>query len=152
MRNLKYIFFAGLVLAVLVWFTAAAVGAGRTLSKKIAPDVPAETLGALVAKSTIYLTGDGDKDVLLVADPFCPNTRKAYNILLSRLEYIRTVRVVLVSRFSEKGSDLVAAFVIRMHSAGEGGAALETALKLNVPQESNRDAARQRALELLRRL
>jgi hypothetical protein len=150
MRSLKYILLAGLTLAVVIWFTAGEAEAAQTLSKEIAPDVSAETLEAFVSHADVYLTGSGDKEVLLVADPFCPYSRKTYNLLLRRLEYIRMVRVLLVCRFPETGSDVAAAFVMRMHAAGKGGSALETALKLEIPHEGGRDTARQRVLELLK--
>jgi hypothetical protein len=133
-----------------IWFTTGEAEAAQTLSKEIAPDVPAETLEALVSHAGEYLTGSGEKEVLLVADPFCPYTRKTYTLLLRRLEYIRMVRVFLVCRFPKTGSDVAAAFVMRMHAAGKGGSALEAALKLEIPHESDRDSVRQRVLELLK--
>ena len=150
MRNLKKIFFIGLSLAAIIWFTGADPAAGPTLSRKIAPDVPVETFEALVARAKVYLTGAKGKEVLLVADPFCPNSRKAYRLLQNRLEYIHTLKVLLVCRYPERGSDVASAAVMRMYSAGKGETALNTAFKVDPPQGSNRNVARQQALERLK--
>ncbi|HUU40736.1 MAG TPA: hypothetical protein VMW42_07340 [Desulfatiglandales bacterium] len=151
MKGFKCVFLTVLILALMVWVSAYEVSARQALSKKIAPDVPAEISETLAANADVYLTGGGGKEVLFIADPFCPNSRKTYSLLLSRLEYIRTVKVVLVCSLPHTGSDVLAALVMRMHSAGKGQLALETTFKLEVPQTSDRDAARQMALELFKR-
>ena len=115
------------LLIFLILFRGDGVFAARTLPKDIAPDVPAETSTLLDAHSAVYLEGTGKRDVLLIADTFCENSRKTYGLLKENMKYIRRLKVVLVSRYPMLGSDLVAAHVMRMHAQGKGGSALEQA-------------------------
>jgi protein-disulfide isomerase len=148
MKSVKYISFIGLMIALLICNSANPVSARRTLPKEIAPDVPAKIFQILSNHSDIYLRGSGKKEVLLIADPYCPNSRKTYSLLLQRMEYIDTVKVLLVCSLPHTGSDVVSAVVMRLHSAGKGESALDIAFKLEIPQENDRDAARQKALEI----
>lgn len=123
--------------------------AGRTLSKDIAPDVPAKTLRLIEQQSAIYYDGSGKKDVVFIADPFCVNSRKTYRVIKKNIQYIQTIKMLWVSRYSQLGSDIIAAHVIRSHSLGTGNSAMEAAFNLEIPQESG-FKARRRTIDLVK--
>jgi len=131
------------IATMLILFLGHQAFAGKTLSKDIAPDVPVETLQTLNQASAVYYEGSGKKDVILIADVFCENSRKAYGLMKKNLQYIRSISVLWVSRYSQLGSDIVAAHVMRMHSLGKGLTALEAAFDFEVPQEAGFKGRRQ---------
>ncbi len=126
----------------------AAVDAGA-LSKEIAPDVSPGILEKLLPNAKVYITGKGSKEVLFLADPFCENSRKTYQLLRTRLGQIRTVKVLWVSAFPQKGSEVAAAVAMKMQATGKGESALKTVFELNIPPSAKLDKARQNALIIL---
>lgn len=147
MKYFKYIIFIFLLFTLLIFVPGSQALAGRTLSKDIAPDVPAETYDLLNNHAGLYFEGSGKKDILLIADTFCENSRKTYRLLKNNLKYIRSIKVLLVSRYPGLGSDIVASHVMRMHSLGKGEFALDSAFNFEVPEKEG-SKARKRALDL----
>lgn len=119
------------------------------LSKEIAPDVSPEILEKLLPDAEVYMTGSGSKEVLLLADPFCENSRKTYRLLQTRLEQIRTLRILWVSAFPEKGSEIVAAAAMKMQASGKGESALKTVFNLDIPPSAKIGRAREDALVIV---
>jgi hypothetical protein len=148
-KYLKTIILVAIILTVVIVLVESGSRSAPKLSEENAPYVLPETFEAFADRSGIYVIGSGQKDVLLVVDVFCSYSRKTYNLLMNRLEYIKRIRILLVSRFPENGSDVTAAFVMRMHALGEGRETLESAFKLEIPNEENQTAAQQKALDVL---
>lgn len=139
----------GLML-VFAFFTSVQVCRGESrVPREIAPDVPSSVLLALSERADLYFTGGGNKGVLVVTDVFCPYSRKAHDLLMRRMKYIGQIKVLLVTRFPDWGSDLVAAFVEEMHALGKGANALESAYNLEVPRVNNRAQTRRILLKKL---
>lgn len=123
--------------------------AARSLSKELAPDVTPEILAKVLRDAKVYIAGKGSKDVVLLADPFCENSRKTYRELQTHRERIRTVRILWVSVFPNKGSDVAAAFAMRMQASGKGESALKAVFDLDIPPSAPEvDKAREKALVL----
>jgi hypothetical protein len=146
MKAAKITFFLLAVFWAAMGFPTDEATAARPLSKELAPDVPPEVLHALLADAKVYLTGTGTKEVLILADPFCENSRKTYRQLQGHLEQIRTVRILWVSAFPQKGSDVAAAAAMKMLALGKGEYALKEAFAMDVPPASGIAAARKKAL------
>jgi hypothetical protein len=125
-----------------------AVDAGA-LSREIAPDVPPEILEKLLPDAKVYLTGRGSKEVLLLADPFCENSRKTYRQLLTHPEQIRTLRILWVSAFPQMGSEVAAAAAMKMQASGKGESALKTVFALDIPPSAKGEEARKNALVMM---
>jgi hypothetical protein len=123
--------------------------AARSLSKELAPDVPPGILEKLLREARIYITASGSKDVLLLADPFCENSRKTYLQLQAHLEQIRTIRILWVSVFPQKGSEVAAAVAMKMQASGKGESALKAVFELDIPPFAEINKARENALILL---
>ena len=119
------------------------------LSKEIAPDVPAEILERLLPDAKVYMTGSGSKEVLLLADPFCENSRNTYRLLQTRLEQIRNVKILWVSRYPQRGSDVAAAAAMKMKALGKGESALKTVFNLDIPPSAKIEKARMNALVIV---
>jgi hypothetical protein len=115
------------------------------LSKEVAPDVPPQILEKLLQDAKVYMGGRGTKEVLLLADPYCENSRKTYRQLLEHLEQIGTLRILWVSAFPTKGSEVVAAAAMKMQSSGRGEAALKTVFDMDIPPSTEIDKARKNA-------
>ena len=147
MKHTKIIIIIVLLLALLIFVPGDKALAGRTLSKEMAPEVPAETNDLLNHHAAVYFEGSGKKDLLLIADTFCENSRKTYGLLKNNMKYIRSFKVLLVSRFPRLGSDIVAAHVMRMHSFGKGEFALDSAFNFEIPEKGG-SKARKRASDL----
>jgi hypothetical protein len=134
---------AALLPAVVLIMGGASVAA--TLSKEIAPDVPPEIQEKLLPDANVYLIGTGSKDVLLLADPFCENSRKIVQQLRDSREKIRTLRILWVSAYPQKGSEVVAAVAIKMLASGKGESAL-TVFDLDIPPSADIQTAQENAL------
>jgi hypothetical protein len=135
------------LLLVITVIMGEAIAAG-SLSKELAPDVPPEILEKLLRDAKVYIEGRGSKDVLFLADPFCENSRKTYRQLQTHLEQIRTVRILWVSAFPQKGSEVAAAVAMRMQASGKGESALKAVFEWDIPPSSELNKARENALIL----
>ena len=143
-KTLLYV--PAVLVLVLGFLTGASLGAG-TLSKEIAPDVPPEILEKLLPDAKVYLTGTGSKEVLLLADPFCENSRKIYRQLLqNHREQIKTLMILWVSVYPQKGSEVAAAVAMKMQASGNGEAALAAVFDLDIPPSAKIRMARENAL------
>lgn len=120
-----------------------------SLSREIAPDVPAAVLEKLLPEAKIYLTGEGFKDVLLLADPFCENSRRSYGELQERRKQLRTLKILWISVYPQKGSEVAAAAAMKMEALGKGESALQTVFDLPVPSAAAMDKAQSHALSLV---
>lgn len=147
MKHTKFIMFIVSLLTLLIFVPGDKAFAGRTLSKEIAPEVPAETYALLNHHAAVYFEGSGEKNILLIADTFCENSRKTYRLLKNNMKYIRSIKVLLVSRYPRLGSDIVAAHVMRMHSFGKGEFGLDSAFNFEIPEKGG-SKARKQALDL----
>lgn len=119
------------------------------LSREIAPDAPAEIVEKLLPDAKVYMTGNGTKELLLLADSFCENSRKTYRELKNHRGRIKAVRILWVSAFPERGSETAAAFAMKMQALGKGESALEAVFNLAVPPPARIEKARKGALVLL---
>jgi hypothetical protein len=140
-----------IVMAVLLLAMGVPTGEGmaaKALSKEIAPDVPSDVLHALLTDAKVYLAGRGTKEVLILADPFCENSRNTYRQLQSHLDQIRTVRILWVSAFPQKGSEVAAAVAMKLQASGKGEYALKAVFGMDMPQPSEIGAARAKALAI----
>ena len=81
MKHFKFIMLIVLLLTLLIFVPGSKALAGRTLSKEIAPDVPTKTFDLLNNNAAVYFEGSGKKDILLIADTYCVNSRKTYRLL-----------------------------------------------------------------------
>lgn len=133
-----------------VFFVMGHAGDAMALSREIAPDVPSGIVEKLLPHARVYMTGTGSKEVLLLADPFCENSRKVYRLLLTRLEQIRTVNILWVSVYPQKGSEVAAAVAMRMQAAGKGDSALTKVFELTVPPPAELEKSRENAMAMLR--
>jgi hypothetical protein len=131
------------------FFTGGAREAAGALSKEIAPDIPPAIFAKLLAEAKVYVTGKGSKEELLLADPFCENSRNAYRVLLTRLEQIRTVKILWVSAFPQNGSEIAAAVAMKMQASGKGDSALKTVFELPIPPSAKIAEARENALVIV---
>jgi hypothetical protein len=122
--------------------------AASSLSKEPAPDVPPKILENLLRDAKVYIAGRGSKDVLLLADLFCENSRKTYGQLQTHLEQTRTIRILWVSAFPQKGSEVAAAVAMKMQASGKGESALKAVFELDIPPSSEINKARENALNL----
>ncbi len=120
MKQSNGILLLGLLCAWLFFMPESEAWAARTLSKKIAPDVPAQTFDLIDQHAVVFFKGSGQKDLLLIADVFCVNSRKTHDLLKKNMQYIRLLKVILVARYPQSESDIVASHVLRMHAAGTG--------------------------------
>ena len=125
--------------------------AARTLSKEIAPDVPAQTFNLLDQHAVVFFEGSGQKNLLLIADVFCTKSRKTYDLLKKNMQYIRSLKVLLVARYPESESDIVASHVLRMHAAGKGGPALDSAFNLDITRDGDFKARREALINTFQR-
>lgn len=125
------------------------VADAAALSKEIAPDVAPGVIEKLSPEAKVYITGRGSKEIILIADPFCENSRKTFRVLQGRLEQIGTLKVFWVSAFPEKGSEVAAALAMRMQAAGKGEAALRRVFELDVPDPDEIPKARETVLKIL---
>jgi hypothetical protein len=121
----------------------------QPLSKELAPDVPPEVLEKLLPDAKVYIAGTGVKAVLLIADPFCENSRKTLTQLQTHLEQIRTVRILWVSAFPQKGSEVASAVLMKMQSSGKNESALKAILDMDIPPSMEIQKAREHALVIL---
>ena len=89
--------------------------------------------------------------MLLLADAFCENSRKTYRQLLTHREQYRAVRISLCFRpaFPEKGSEIAAAFALKIQASEKGESALKTVFELDIPTSAKIEMAREKALVLL---
>jgi hypothetical protein len=149
MKIIKLAFCMPVVVLLAIGGIIGNAGEAAGLSKEIAPDAPPEIVEKLLAAATGYLTGTGSKDVLLLADPFCENSRKAYRLLRTRLEQIRTVKILWVSVYPQKGSEVAAAMAMKMQALGKGASALETVFELATPPPAAIQKARENAVAIL---
>jgi hypothetical protein len=122
--------------------------AARSLPKELVPDVPPGMLEKLLSDAKVYIAGSGSKDVLLLADPFCENSRKTYRQLQTHLEQIRTIRILWVSAFPQKGSEVAAAVAMKMQASGKGESALKAVFEWDIAPSSEINKARENTLSL----
>jgi hypothetical protein len=149
MKTLKETLFLPAVFLLAMGFIMGGAMDAGALSKEIAPDVPPGIIEKLLSDAKVYITGRGSKEVLLLADAFCENSRKTYRELLTHREQIRTVRILWVSTFPEKGSEIAAAFAMKMQASGKGESALKTVFELDIPPSAKIEKARENALVIL---
>jgi hypothetical protein len=149
MKTVKNALFLPAVFLLAMGFIMGGARDAGALSKEIAPDISSEILEKLLVDAKVYMTGSGSKEVLLLADAFCENSRKTYRLLQTRLEQIRTVRILWVSAFPEKGSEIAVAFAMKMQASGKGESALKTVFELDIPPSTEIEKARENALVLL---
>jgi len=149
MKTVKNALFLPVVFLLAMGFIMVGAMDAGALSKEIAPDISSEILEKLLVDAKVYMTGSGSKEVLLLADAFCENSRKTYRLLQTRLEQIRTVRILWVSAFPEKGSEIAVAFAMKMQASGKGESALKTVFELDIPPSAEIEKARENALVLL---
>ena len=149
MKSVKIAWFMPVVFLLVMGFIMGESRDAGALSKEIAPDVPPEILEKLLADAKVYIKGSGSKEVLLLADPFCENSRNTYRLLQTRLEQIRTVKILWVSRFPQNGSEVAAAAVMKMQALGKGESALKTVFNLDIPPSAKIEKARQNALVIV---
>ncbi len=102
MKILKSTLFMPIVFLLSMGLMLGGTRDAEALSKEIAPDIPREIVEKLLPDAKVYITGNGPKEVLLLADPFCENSRKTYRLLQTNVEKIRTVRILWVSRYPRK--------------------------------------------------
>jgi hypothetical protein len=148
MRIAKSVLCMPVVFLLAVTFIIGEAIATRSLSKELAPDVPPRMLEKLLRDAKVYIAASGSKDVLLLADPFCENSRNTYRQLQTHLEQIRTVRILWVSAFPQKGSEVAAAVAMKMQASGKGESALKAVFELDIPPSSEINKARENALIL----
>jgi hypothetical protein len=148
MKIAKSVLYITVVFLLAITFIMGEAIAAHSLSKELAPDVPPRILEMLLRDAKAYIEGRGSKGVLLLADPFCENSRKTYRQLLDHLEQIRTLRILWVSAFPQKGSDVAAAFAIKMQASGKGEFALKTVFELDIPPSAEINKARENALTI----
>jgi hypothetical protein len=146
---MKVTFLIPAIFLLMMDFTMADAIAAQALSKEIAPDVPSNILEKLLPDAKIYITGKGSKEVLLLADPFCENSRKTYGQLQTHLEQIRILRILWISVYPQKGSDVVAAVAMKMQASGKGESALKAIFDLDIPTPLEIDNARENALVVM---
>jgi hypothetical protein len=149
MKILKAALFMPAVFLLAMGFIMGEAMEAGALSKEIAPDIPPNIFEQLLRDSKVYMMGKGSKEVLLLADAFCENSRKTYGQLQTHLEQIRTVRILWVSAFPQKGSEIAAAFAMKMQASGRGEAALKTVFGLDIPPSAKIEKAREKALVIL---
>jgi hypothetical protein len=142
----RVLFLSAFVMLLTLCFFVGGVTDAGALSKEIAPDIPRQILDRLLPDSQIYITGKGTKEILLLADPFCENSRKVYRQLQNHLERIRSVRILWVSAFPEKGSEIVAAVAMKLQVSGKGESALDKVFSLEIPPTGKIEKARGNAL------
>ncbi|MBN2538783.1 MAG: hypothetical protein JXB09_01900 [Deltaproteobacteria bacterium] len=151
MKQSNGILLLGLLCAWLFFMPGDGAWAARTLSKEIAPDVPAQTFDLLDQHAVVFFEGSGQKDLILIADVFCVNSRKTHDLLKKNMEYIRSLKVLLVTRYPQLGSDIVAAHVLRMHASGKGGLSLDSAFNLDITRDGDFKARREALIETFQR-
>ncbi|MBE0558055.1 MAG: hypothetical protein IH628_12555, partial [Proteobacteria bacterium] len=149
MKIVKTPLFLPLVFLVAMGFIMGETMEARALSKEIAPDIPPAVLEKLLPDAKVYMTGSGPKEVLLLADSFCENSRNAYRLLQNRLDQIRTVRILWVSAFAEKGSEIAAAAAMKMQASGKGESALKAVFEMPIPPSAEIGNARENALTMV---
>ncbi len=137
-----------LLLLAIGFIMGGAIEAGA-LSKEIAPDISPEILDKLLPDAKVYMTGTGSKDLLLLADPFCENSRRTYRLLQTNLDLIHTLRILWVSVYAQKGSEVLAAAAMKMQALGKGELALKKVFIQDIPPAAAIDTARKNALVIL---
>ncbi|MBU1247399.1 MAG: hypothetical protein KKB70_01770 [Proteobacteria bacterium] len=54
---------------------------------------------------SVLARGEGDKDVLLISDPFCPFSRRAYDILTNEMDVTRTLSIAFLPLHVHPGAE-----------------------------------------------
>ena len=116
-KTLLYV--PAVLVLVLGFLTGASLGAG-TLSKEIAPDVPPEILGKLLPDAQGLPDWARARKQGAAPGTLCENSRKIHRQyrLQNHREQIKTLMILRVSVYPQKGSEVVAAVAMKTQDPG----------------------------------